>query len=245
MAEDPRVAAIDDRLAPADRIVAVTGSKGGIGKSVVAACLALAAADAGSRVGLFDLDFTSPTSHVILGVDPAVPAEVFGIEPVDAGGIAVMSVACFSGATPAPLRGVDATNALLELLAITRWSSLDLLVIDMPPGLGDTALDVIRFIRRAEFLVVGGSSPVVIASVERALRLLGEVGASIVGVVENMHRSGTVVAELAARYHVPFLGAVPFDTEVEAGLGDPDHLRATAAFRAVAGMAQSLTAGRA
>lgn len=240
MADDPRAAAIDDRLRPASRILAVTGSKGGIGKSLMAALLALAAADRRARLGLFDLDFTSPSSHVILGVEPTAPAEEFGIEPISAGGIALMSVACFSGDTPAPLRGVDATNALLELLAVTRWGELDLLIVDMPPGLGDTALDVLRLIPRAEFLVVGGSSRVVAASVERALRLLTELGAPVVGVVDNMHRSGTVVADLAARHRVPFLGEVPFDPAVEDAIGDPDRLRATAAFRAVAGITPRL-----
>ncbi len=236
MAEDPRLAAVDDRLRPARRIVAVTGSKGGIGKSLVAAALALAASDRGLRVGLFDLDFTSPSSHVILGTEPHAPAEEFGIEPIDAAGIRLMSVACFSGDTPAPLRGTEATNALLELLAITRWGDLDLLVIDMPPGLGDTALDVVGLIERAEFLVVGGASPVVLASVERAVRLLVEIGSPIVGLVANMHRSGDGVARLADRYGVPFLGTIPYDPDVDDALGDPERLRSTAAFRSIAAL---------
>jgi ATP-binding protein involved in chromosome partitioning len=234
MGDDPRLAAVAERLSPVRRIVAVTGSKGGIGKSFVAASLALAAADRHIGVGLFDLDFTSPSAHVILGVEPSAPVESFGIEPIDARGIDLMSIACFSGSAPLPLRGSDATNALLELLAITRWGDLDMLLIDMPPGLGDTALDVVRLVDRAEYLVVGGSSPVVEASVARALQLLTENGSRIIGIVDNMHRSGGGMARLAGRYGVPFLGTVPFDEAIDEALGDPELLRESVAFGAVA-----------
>jgi len=238
---DPRIAVIDDRLAGVERIVAVAGSKGGIGKSVVAATVALSLADRGVRVGLFDLDFTSPSDHVVLGVDRSFPSEEFGIDPHVAHGIALMSVAFFTGDAPAPLRGSEATSALLELLAITRWGDLDVLVLDMPPGLGDASLDVVRLLPRLEFLLVGTASPVVIESVRRAVRLLGELGASFVGLVENMQRGeGPAVAELAARHDVPYLGALPFDPGLEAAHGDADALRATRLLQAVAPIADLL-----
>ncbi|MDX2342228.1 MAG: P-loop NTPase, partial [Acidimicrobiia bacterium] len=143
---DPRSFAIDDRLAGVSRIVGVTGSKGGIGKSVVASTLALALADEGQRVGLFDLDFTSPSDHVVLGVERSFPNEEFGIDPHLVHGIHMMSVAFFAGDAAVPLRGEATTSALLELLAITRWGDIDVLILDMPPGLGDTSLDVIRLL---------------------------------------------------------------------------------------------------
>jgi ATP-binding protein involved in chromosome partitioning len=236
VAEDPRTAVVEERLRPVRRVIAVTGGKGGIGKSFMAASLAIAAAERGSRAGLFDLDLTSPSIHVILGVESAAPSEDFGIDPMDADGIALMSIACFSHDAPVPLRGPEMTSALLELLAITKWQDLDVLFLDMPPGLGDTALDVVRLIDRIEFLVVGGSSPVVLAGVERAVRLLSEIGSRIVGVVDNMHRSGDGVARLARRYDVPFLGTVPYDDAVDDALGNRDRLRRTEAFRAVAAL---------
>lgn len=238
---DPRAAAIEDRLAGVRRIVAVGGSKGGIGKSVVAAALSLAWADGGRRVGLFDLDFTSPTGHVILGAGTRFPSEEFGIDPHVVAGVAMMSVAFFSGEAPAPLRGGEATNALLELLAITRWGNLDVLVVDLPPGLGDTTLDVVRFLPGTGFMLLGTASIVVLESVRRALRLLGEVGVPIVGVVENMRRDGGDLVEgLARSAGVPFLGSVPYDAGLESALGNPGRLRRTGFFDAVRRLAGRL-----
>ena len=168
---DPRISAIEHRLAGVKRIIGVTGSKGGIGKSVVSTTLALALAGRELRVGLFDLDFTSPSDHVILGEERTFPDEEFGIDPHDVHGIGLMSVSFFTGGSATPLRGADTTDALLELLAITRWRDLDVLVLDLPPGLGDAALDVIRFIPRVEFLLLGTGSQVVIESVRRAVAL--------------------------------------------------------------------------
>ena len=231
---DPRTFAIEERLAGVSRIVGVTGSKGGIGKSVVASTLALSLADRGRRVGLFDLDFTSPSDQVVLGVDRGFPDEQFGIEPHLVHGIAMMSVAFFAGNTAVPLRGDAATSALIELLAVTRWGELDVLVLDMPPGLGDTSLDVIHLLPSLEFLLVGNGSRVVIESVWRALQLFGELKVPMVGLLENMSRgSDRAVQNLAAAAPVPFLGSVPYDTGLEAALGDVDLLRQTALYSAV------------
>ncbi len=231
---DPRIAVIEHRLAGIRRVVGVTGSKGGIGKSVVSTSLALSLADRGMDVGLFDLDFTSPSDHVILGLELSFPDEAFGIDPHIAHGISLMSVASFTGDAATPLRGADTTHALLELLAITRWQELDVLVLDLPPGLGDAALDVIRFIPRVEFLLLGTGSSVVIESVRRAIALLTELDAQMLGVIENMRRAESdAVADLALGFGVPFVGSVPFDPALESALGDVDRLRTTAAFLGV------------
>lgn len=234
MTRDPRTAVIDDRLAAARRIVAVTGGKGGIGKSLTATALALALADGGRRVGLFDLDLTGPTDHRILGIDGAVVTETWGLDPLPVAGLSFMSVALFVGATPVPLRGVEFSHALLELLAVTRWRELDALVIDMPPGLGDATLDLVRHVRRAEYLVVATPSRVALETVRRTLVLLGRLRADVAGIVENMRRADEVaVAALAEACALPLLGAVPFDEGLEAAIGDPAALRRTRAYDAV------------
>ncbi len=240
---DPRLAGIERRLAGVSRIIGVAGSKGGIGKSVVATSLALALADRGCRTGLFDLDFTSPSDHVVLGAHRSFPDEDFGIDPHDIHGVGVMSIAFFGADAAAPLRGEDTTNALLELLAITRWGARDILVLDLPPGLGDATLDVIRLMPRAEFLLLGTASPVVIESVRRALQLLTELRVPILGMVENMRRAESdVVAALAERHGVPLLGAIPFDPTLEEAFGDVSKLRATQVYAAVRGLAADVTA---
>jgi ATP-binding protein involved in chromosome partitioning len=238
---DPRTAGVDARLAGARRILAVTGGKGGTGKSLVATLLALAWADAGRRVGLLDLDLTAPTDHVFLGLQPRLPDEPWGVEPPRIGGLHFMSMSCFGGPTPAPLRGLDVSNALLELLAITRWPELDVLVVDMPPGLGDALLDAARHLRRAEHLAVATASPVVLETVRRTLALLQRLGLELAGVVENMRRApAPAVPALAARFDLPLLGTIPFDDRLEPAIGDPAALRRTRAFDAVRELARAL-----
>jgi ATP-binding protein involved in chromosome partitioning len=226
---DPRLIAIPKRLERVSRILAVTGGKGGIGKSLVASTLALLSAEQKRKTGLLDLDLTSPTDHLLLGATNRFPAEEFGIEPLDVHGVGFMSVALFVGERPTPLRGADVTNALVEILAVTRWGARDLLVVDMPPGLGDATLDAIHLLPRAEYLVVAVDSRLVLESVGRTLAFLGERGATVVGVVENMSRGEGAGAahDLARRFGVPFTGSLPWDDRIEEAIGDPARLLRT------------------
>ncbi|MCW4040096.1 MAG: P-loop NTPase, partial [Candidatus Bathyarchaeota archaeon] len=116
---DPRIDIIENRLTMIQRLVAIGSGKGGVGKSMVASTTALTLARQGYRVGLFDIDFTSPSTHVILNVDDLVPEEEKGLIPPFVHGVHYMSITYFSRNAPTPLRGVDASNALIELLAIT------------------------------------------------------------------------------------------------------------------------------
>ena len=226
---DPRLAGIERRLREVRRVVAVTGGKGGIGKSSVASILALLFAEAGVRTGLLDLDVTAPSDHVILGLQDCVPTEDFGLEPPVVHGMQFMSVSHFLGERPAPLRGADVTNVIIELLAITCWRALDVLVIDMPPGLGDASLDLLRLLRRTEYLVVAGRSRIVLETVRRMLRFLSECRVPIAGVVDNMAGADSAAVEqLARQFAVPFLGALPFDAAIEDANGDAARISRTA-----------------
>lgn len=231
---DPRLAGIERRCTEVRRILAVTGGKGGIGKSSVASILALVLVERGLRTGLLDLDVTAPTDHVILGLDGCRPTEEFGLQPPEIHGIQFMSVSHFVGENPAPLRGADVTNVIIELLAVTCWRALDVLVIDMPPGLGDASLDVVRLLRRAEYLVVAGQSRVVLETVQRTLRFLTDLRVPIAGVVENMRREKTAAVEaLTQQFGVPFLGALPFDTGLEDANGSAATISGTAVAEAL------------
>jgi len=231
---DPRLAAVRKQLSGSRRIVAVTGGKGGIGKSLVASTLALTLAESGVKTGLLDLDLTGPCDHVILGAGDGFPREENGLEPPLLHGMRFMSVTYFVRDEPAPLRGTDVSNALIELLAITRWGELDVLVVDMPPGLGDTTLDSVLLFDRAEYLVVATRSRVVLETVRRTLRLLAQTRSRITGVVENMQRDeSAAVQELAREAGVPFLGALPFDESVEDACGQAEQLSATPFAQAV------------
>jgi ATP-binding protein involved in chromosome partitioning len=231
---DPRLAIIPERFDKVKRIIAVSSGKGGVGKSMIAVALTLALRDTGRSVGLLDLDFTSPSTHVILGVEGLVPHEERGITPPLAHGLQYMSIVHYSADEPVPLRGADASNAIIELLAITRWETLDYLIIDMPPGIGDATLDMIRLIPRIEFLVVTTPSRLAYESVRKLLVLLKDQHVPTIGVLENMSmdHTGYIEAEtrkMSARY----LGCIDFDSSVEESIGQPDKLTRTNLFKQV------------
>ncbi|MCD6167025.1 P-loop NTPase [bacterium] len=232
---DPRVEIIDERLKNIDRVIAVSGGKGGIGKSVIASTVALSLAERGHKVGLLDLDFTSPSTHVILGIDDIFPEEEKGIVPPEIYGIKFMSIVYYTGDGPSPLRGLDISNAMIELLAITRWGNLDFLIVDSPPGIGDATLDTVRLMKKTEFLVVTTPSRVALATVKKVLTMLKELKSPIIGIVENMKitRSSLVREELEM-FNVPFLVEIDFDRKLENTLGDVNRLLQTNFARSIA-----------
>ncbi|MFN4217833.1 MAG: P-loop NTPase [Candidatus Bipolaricaulia bacterium] len=216
---DPRIAIIEQRLARVKKIIAVAAGKGGVGKSTVATGLALVLAQMGHRVGLLDLDFYGPSTHIILGLSEGIqPTEERGIVPPKVHGIEFMSIVYYAGKNPAPLRGPDLTNALIELLAITRWGELDFLIVDMPPGLGDTTLDAMQLLKNPSFLVVTTPSRIAQETVSKLIALLSELNIPILGIIENMRRSS---GRERASFGVRLVGDLPFDEELEDTLGDP------------------------
>jgi ATP-binding protein involved in chromosome partitioning len=228
---DPRVNVIDRRLAGVKRIVAVSSGKGGVGKSMVATTLALTLKREGCKVGLFDLDFTSPSTHIILNAKVTVPQEDKGIVPPVVNGLEYMSLVYFVGEKPAPLRGADVSNALIELLAVTQWGSLDFLVIDMPPGIGDVILDLLRLVSRVEFLIVTTSSLLAFETVKKQVALLCEQKAPIIGIVENMKQTQSSIEAETRKIGLRFLGEISFDPTVEAAIGNEAKLLSTSVGR--------------
>jgi ATP-binding protein involved in chromosome partitioning len=231
---DPRLEIIGRRLEKVGEIIAVSSGKGGVGKSVVASALALSLRDMGHSVGLLDLDFTSPSTHVILGIEGLYPEEEYGIVPPLAHGMRYMSITYYSLDRPAPLRGADVSDAIIELLAITRWGELDYLVIDMPPGIGDATLDTIRLVDGIRFLVVTTPSKVAYETVRKQITLLRELEVPILGVVENMVMKETIyIQEQVDADGARYLGAVEYDAELEDSLGDVEALRETEFYRTI------------
>ncbi len=226
MTIEPRVSVIKRRLADVDHIIAVASGKGGVGKSMVAANLALALKQKGYSVGLLDLDLYGPSSHIILGVQPqGFPDEDKGIIPPDVHDVAFMSIVLFSEDKPAPFRGDDISNIIMELLAITRWGALDYLIIDMPPGIGDETLDVINLIKRGNFLVVTTPSKVALGAVGKLLGLLTELKLPVAGVLENMvMKPSHLVEDFVSQQGITYLGAISYDDTLETAVGDPEKL---------------------
>lgn len=228
---DPRPSVIAERLSGVKRVIAVTGWKGGIGKSVTASTLALLLAKKGFRTGLFDLDFAGASDHLVLGAKGLFPKEEKGLEPPLCGGVKFMSVVFFSAGKAVPLRGANVSDAIIELLAVTQWGELDFLVLDMPPGINDAALDVMRFIGRAEVLAVTTPSVLAHDVLDRSLALYRKLRAPVLGVVENMS-SGRAPKGAAA--------AIRRDPALERALGRPAALLKTAFARDLARAARKL-----
>lgn len=219
---DARLSVIEKRLAGIQEIIAVSSGKGGVGKSSVAAGLALLLSKQGKRVGLLDLDFHGPSAHILLGAPETIPEEENGIVPPVVAGVHLMSVVYYAGKNPIPLRGEDVTNAIIELLAITQWGPLDTLVVDMPPGVGDPALDAMRYLPRAKYLVVSTPSRLSEQTVARLLALLEQCRVPILGIVQNLCRDRCDEAST----ELPEI-RIAYDDSLEAGIGDPTELLET------------------
>ncbi|MEM3641781.1 MAG: P-loop NTPase [Candidatus Bathyarchaeia archaeon] len=238
---DPRISIINERIKEIRNIIAVSSGKGGVGKSLVASTFALILAKKGYSVGLFDLDFTSPSTHAILGIQGVQPKEEKGLFPPEVYGLKYMSIVYYSGEYASPLRGADVSNALIELLAITRWGRLDFLVVDMPPGIGDATLDLLRLIKNVKFLIVTTSSLLAFETVRKLVSLLKALNVPIIGVVENMKMNHSkAIQERVQRLSVPFLGEIPFDTEIEESIGKTSKLLKTVFAKKVDGIASKI-----
>ncbi len=238
---DPRTSIIEERIRGIGRIIAVSSGKGGVGKSLVASTLALALAKKGYKVGLFDLDFTSPSTHIVLGIEGAKPKEDKGLVPPVVQGLEYMSIVYYSGESAAPLRGADISNALVELLSVTLWGKLDFLVLDMPPGIGDATLDLIRLVKRIEFLVVTTPSQLAFETVRKLVDLLRELKITVIGVVENMKMDDSnAIQRQIKNAGVRFLGGIPFDTEVEEAIGNASSLAKTTLAKKVSEIVKTI-----
>jgi ATP-binding protein involved in chromosome partitioning len=226
---DPRLSIIDNRLSKIKNIIAVASGKGGVGKSLVASAVALHLSKKEYTVGLLDLDLYGPSSHIILGVtDFGFPEEEKGILPRKIDDINFMSIVYFTEDKPAPLRGIDITNIIIEILAITRWGFLDYLIIDMPPGIGDEILDIIKFVKKSKFLVITTPSKVSFGAVNKLLKILQELNIPILGILENMKiKNFPSMKPTVEKMNISFIGSLTFDVTIEDAIGNRDALLQT------------------
>jgi ATP-binding protein involved in chromosome partitioning len=225
---DPRITVISKRITRIKRVIAVSSGKGGVGKSLVATILALTLAQRGYKVGLFDLDFTSPSTHLILGIKDVLPKENRGLIPPMIKGLKYMSLIHFTGDKTAPLRGIDISNALIELLAVTRWGELDFLVFDMPPGISDMVLDLIRLVKPIEFLIVSTSSFLAFETVKKQIKLLQDLKIPVIGVVENMKMNNQErIREETRKLGLDLLTEIDYEPYLEEAVGEVKELLGT------------------
>lgn len=175
-------------------VVAIASGKGGVGKSTVAANLAVALHRMGYRVGLLDADIYGPSQPRMFGTENYLPEavreeEIDQIVPAEAMGIKLMSIGYFIRPDDALLwRGAMAVNALRQLIHQTRWGELDFLLTDLPPGTGDIHLSIVGELKIDAAVIVSTPQQVAVADVRRGVELFRnpQVNIPVAGIVENM-----------------------------------------------------------
>ncbi len=228
-----RVTSVDsNQLKGIKNIILVSSGKGGVGKSTVAANLALALAATGAKTGLLDADIYGPSLPIMFGLEGAKPAANQGpdgktrIEPLEKYGLKLLSIGFFTDPNqPIPWRGPMATSAIKQLFNDADWGELDYMVVDMPPGTGDIHITVAQTYPISGAVIVTTPQQVALADAIKGMAMYRMEGINIpiVGVVENM--SYFTPAELpdnkyyifgkdggkrlAEEYKVPFLGEIP------------------------------------
>jgi ATP-binding protein involved in chromosome partitioning len=208
------------------RVVAVASGKGGVGKSTVAANLAVALVRRGLRVGLLDADIYGPSVPLLFGVGrgEAGASEADGrFIPAERHGVKLVSMGFFV-ADGAPLiwRGPMLSKALTQFLRDVAWGDLDVLVIDLPPGTGDVQMTVTSGVALDGGVIVTTPQDVALADVERGVKMFQQAQVPILGVIENMsfhvcpgcgekaHIFGDGgAARVANRFGIPLLGSIP------------------------------------
>ena len=219
-------------------IIAVASGKGGVGKSTTAVNLALALSAEGASVGLLDADIYGPSQPMMLGISGR-PESSDGksMEPMLGHGLQAMSVGFLIDVETAMVwRGPMVTQALEQLLKDTRWRDLDYLVVDLPPGTGDTQLTLAQKVPVTGAVIITTPQDIALLDARRGLKMFEKVGIPILGVVENMsthicsncgheeHIFGAGGgAKLCADYGVEMLGALPLDIRIreQADSGNP------------------------
>ncbi len=227
----PHGAAPKEKLPGIRHVIAVASGKGGVGKSTVSVNLALALQQAGAQTGLIDADILGPSIPVMLGVPrgqpPAVNTEGRAI-PTQPYGLRVISMGMLTGDdAPAILRGPMVTKYLQMFLGGVAWGKLDYLILDLPPGTGDTQLTLAQSTPLSGAIIVTTPQDVSLAIARRGLRMFEKVQVPILGIIENMsmfvcphcgertdifrHGGG---AQMSKDLSVPFLGEIPLDANI-------------------------------
>jgi len=177
------------RIAETGHIVAVASGKGGVGKSTVAANLAVALSGLGLKVGLLDADIYGPSVPMMFGIGAERPKGAGGqsFYPIEKYGIKLISVGFFvTDKTPIIWRGPMVMSAVRQFLNETVWGVLDFLVVDLPPGTGDAQLTLAQLVSIDGVVIVTTPQEVATADAQRAVRMFRQVHCPILGIVENM-----------------------------------------------------------
>lgn len=223
---------VQKALKPIDNIkniIAIASGKGGVGKSTTAVNMALALVEEGATVGLLDADIYGPSQPRMLGIT-GKPESKDGksLEPMEGYGLQAMSIGfLIDEETPMIWRGPMVTQALEQLLNDTNWSELDYLVVDLPPGTGDTQLTLAQKVPVSGAVIITTPQDIALLDARKGLKMFEKVEVPVLGIVENMstHICSNCGHEehifgegggssMAKQYNVDLLGSLPLDIRI-------------------------------
>ena len=212
--------------------IAISSAKGGVGKSTFATNLALALKTSGCKVGLLDADIYGPSIPKMFGIDEKPKSDGQKLEPILKYDIQCMSIGFLTDQqTPMIWRGPMVTSAIKTFTQKVNWKDLDFIIVDMPPGTGDTQLTFSQEIKMDGAIIVSTPQEVALLDVKRGIKMFDKLGVQILGLIDNMSSftgddgkkyaifGGGGVKRTAEEFNKEFLGEIPIDPEV-GKLGD-------------------------
>lgn len=212
---------------PIRNVIAVASGKGGVGKSTIAANLAISLANCGARVGLMDADIYGPNIPTMMGINQIPAPRENKLIPAESYGVKIMSMGFLvKPGQPLIWRGPMLVSAIRQFISEVEWGELDYLIVDLPPGTGDVPLSLAQALPLSGVVIVTIPQSVSLEDASRGLEMFKTLNVPILGVVENMRGEifGAGGGEDMARIaNVPFLGAIPMESGVRVGgdTGEP------------------------
>ena len=207
--------------------IAISSAKGGVGKSTFATNLALALKQIGCKVGLLDADIYGPSIPKMFGINEKPKSDGQKLEPILKYDVQCMSIGFLADQqTPMIWRGPMVTSAIKTFTQKVNWKNLDFIIVDMPPGTGDTQLTFSQEIKMDGAIIISTPQEVALLDVKRGIKMFDKLGVKILGLVDNM---SFFIAEDGKKYHLfgqggvkktaeefnkEFLGEIPINPDV-------------------------------
>ena len=207
--------------------IAISSAKGGVGKSTFATNIALALKQIGCKVGILDADIYGPSIPKMFGIDEKPKSDGQKLDPITKYDIQCMSIGFLTDQqTPMIWRGPMVTSAIKTFTQKVNWKDLDFIIVDMPPGTGDTQLTFSQEIKMDGAIIVSTPQEVALLDVKRGIKMFDKLGVKILGLVDNMsffqtddgkkyHLFGEGgVRKTADEFNKEFLGEIPINPDV-------------------------------
>jgi len=238
--------------------ILVVSTKGGVGKSTIAAALASTLAK-NLTVGLIDLDLTNPSIPKLTGVEDEEVEVGETIKPVEKEGLRIVSIQMFLGkTTPIIWEGMYTGLVTGQMLSAIDWKGIDVFIVDTPPGTSDELLTILNmFPKNTSAVVITGPQELSVDNVRRGIALCQDRGIPVIGLIENMsffkcpkcneiiQLGNDAAKKLATEMGVPYLGEIPFDPKImkEGDKGLMDTISRMEAFKKLIGAVGGVLAG--